>query len=142
MEVELPVELQQRILHEANMLPISYRLRHKVPPRRVTYPAIAPCGVLKALRTFDTLADDLVWDETDDVNATTFLDMARIRDGDVWHRFEKYTATDLGEYRHDLGLYDSQCHAELHKQAEDDERERWEDDREICLMVEDYDGNM
>ena len=41
--VTLPRHLEEHILHLANMLPISYRLRNDVKPKPVRIPDIEPC---------------------------------------------------------------------------------------------------
>ena len=48
--IDLPESLQQEILHLAGMLPISYRLRHKIPPKRLTsLPTIDVCTAQLAI---------------------------------------------------------------------------------------------
>ncbi len=95
---ELPVSIQEEILHLAGRLPISYRLRHKLPPKRLTsLPTINVCAAqieMIRYRKYSFLDDHVPETST----------MLRAR------HFARHNGI---EYSHH---YDASiCHAEIHE---------------------------
>ena len=97
-KVALPESIQEEILHLAGMLPISYRLRHNIPPKRLTsLPTINVCAAqLEMMEQMEKL---------EDFSCSGFE--LRLRNATMHNGVEYSHMNFYGEH--------PMCHAELHE---------------------------